>query len=263
MERFTLISPEEMIESEAQEAQPAVEDRLHISLAAEPAGLAVLDDQLRYVQINETLARINGVPVEEHLGKTIRQVLPQLAPMVEPVLHKILTTGTPALNLRLSGETASEPGVTHHWMLSFIPLPGNNGRPKGISALVVDVTNQPQPDAEATQLLSDPNHVSSNGHAMQGAVALRKGIGALQDLTLALSTAVEVLQHAQVTEPAPKQPEINQDFNLNDEVRRFETDLIERALRQTGGNQKKAARLLGVKHTTLHTKIKRYKIAVP
>ena len=46
---------------------------------------------------------------------------------------------------------------------------------------------------------------------------------------------------------------------LCDEVKRFEIDLIRSALERTGGNQVRAARLLGVKPTTLNAKLKRYK----
>jgi DNA-binding NtrC family response regulator len=45
-----------------------------------------------------------------------------------------------------------------------------------------------------------------------------------------------------------------------DEVRRFETDLIRWALLRTGGHQRRAARLLNLKVTTLNAKIKRYGI---
>jgi DNA-binding NtrC family response regulator len=48
---------------------------------------------------------------------------------------------------------------------------------------------------------------------------------------------------------------------LYDEVQRFETALIRHALGRTGGSQTRAAKLLGVKLTTLNSKIKRYKIA--
>ena len=48
---------------------------------------------------------------------------------------------------------------------------------------------------------------------------------------------------------------------LSDEVQRFEIDLIRSALDRTGGNQVRAARLLGVKPTTLNAKLKRYKIS--
>ena len=45
-----------------------------------------------------------------------------------------------------------------------------------------------------------------------------------------------------------------------EEVRRFETDLIRWALMRTGGHQRRAARLLNLKVTTLNAKIKRYGI---
>ena len=48
--------------------------------------------------------------------------------------------------------------------------------------------------------------------------------------------------------------------NFYDEVRRFEIDLIRRALDQTGGHQSRAARLLGMNPTTLNSKIKTYNI---
>ncbi len=49
-------------------------------------------------------------------------------------------------------------------------------------------------------------------------------------------------------------------FDAHTEVRRFEAELIRSALIRTGGRQRRAARLLGMKVTTLNTKIKRYKI---
>ena len=44
------------------------------------------------------------------------------------------------------------------------------------------------------------------------------------------------------------------------EVQRFETALIKLALEQTGGNQARAARQLGLRATTLNSKIKLYGI---
>lgn len=51
-------------------------------------------------------------------------------------------------------------------------------------------------------------------------------------------------------------------IDLQAEVRRFEAELIRSALIQTNGRQRRAARLLGTKVTTLNTKIKRYNIKV-
>ncbi|MEO8433812.1 MAG: sigma-54 dependent transcriptional regulator [Pyrinomonadaceae bacterium] len=54
--------------------------------------------------------------------------------------------------------------------------------------------------------------------------------------------------------------DIGRGVNFYDEVRRFEIDLIRRALEQTGGHQSRAARLLGMNPTTLNSKIKTYNI---
>jgi DNA-binding NtrC family response regulator len=49
-------------------------------------------------------------------------------------------------------------------------------------------------------------------------------------------------------------------LRLSEEVQRFEADLIRCALARTSGNQRRAASLLGIKATTLNSKIKRYNI---
>ena len=44
-----------------------------------PVGLCLLDKDLRYLRINERLAAINGRPISEHLGRTLREVIPDIA----------------------------------------------------------------------------------------------------------------------------------------------------------------------------------------
>lgn len=53
----------------------------------------------------------------------------------------------------------------------------------------------------------------------------------------------------------------NGSFDLNEKVREFEIKLIRTALLKTGGNQRRASSLLGIKNTTLHNKIKTYGIS--
>jgi len=97
----------------------------------------------------------------------------------------------------------------------------------------------------------------SSAKAGQGSVLLREAtldnrLEALRDVAATLLEAVDSLRVAQ--------PSRDHSIRLQAEVQRFETDLIRTALERTGGNQARAARLLGVKHTTLNAKIKRYKI---
>lgn len=93
------------------------------------------------------------------------------------------------------------------------------------------------------------------GHAstLLREVALEHRLNALRDVALSLLTEVESLGNVQPTRTDRK-------LKLHDEVKQFEIDLIRIALDRTHGSQTRAARLLGVKLTTLNTKIKRYKI---
>ena len=49
-------------------------------------------------------------------------------------------------------------------------------------------------------------------------------------------------------------------INLREVVQRFEQSLIRSALKQTGGRQRRAARLLGLNVSSLNMRIKRYKL---
>lgn len=87
-----------------------------------------------------------------------------------------------------------------------------------------------------------------------GEATLNIRIEALKELTQDLLKQIESLRGER---PGSTQA---RKINLQEEVRRFETDIIRYALLRTGGSQRRAARLLGVKPTTLNAKIKRYGI---
>ena len=89
-----------------------------------------------------TLAEMNGIPVEQHLGRTVREVVPRIASAVEPILHEVLATGEPVLNVEISGETPREPGVQRHWIESFFPIAGPDGSSSAVGAIVVETTKQ-------------------------------------------------------------------------------------------------------------------------
>lgn len=75
----------------------------------------------------------------------------------------------------------------------------------------------------------------------------------LRELAAALLQEVDSLKGSGSFESRPS-------VDFAEEVRRFETDLIRWALMRTGGHQRRAARLLNLKVTTLNAKIKRYGI---
>ena len=71
----------------------------------------------------------------------------------------------------------------------------------------------------------------------------------LREAAITLLREVESIASQQ--EPQPRR------LALQEEVQRYECELIREALQRTRGNQRRAAKLLGVKVTTLNCKIKR------
>ena len=78
---------------------------------AAPVGLGFIDSQLRYVGVNNYLADFNGLAAEAHQGRTIREVLPQLADMLEPIYQRVLATGEPVLDVEKTGHNGVQPGL--------------------------------------------------------------------------------------------------------------------------------------------------------
>ncbi len=107
-----------------------------------PVGLGIFDSEFRYVFINDTLQKINGASREEHIGKSIEEILPEGAELIRPLFEKIMSDGRPILNMELSGEVPSRPGEASHFLTSYFPIFDKDGKPIRIGAAVVDITEQ-------------------------------------------------------------------------------------------------------------------------
>src|SRR5258706_15180090 len=81
--------------------------------------------------------------------------------------------------------------------------------------------------------------------------ALNNQLDFLRDALLATLDALESIRASYL-------PQSN--LQLNEAVQQFEENLLRTALVRSQGNQTHAARLLGVKVTTFHAKLKRHKI---
>jgi PAS domain S-box-containing protein len=113
-----------------------------------PAGMGMVDSQLRYLKVNQPLADINGLPIEQHQGKTLREVVPRLADIIEPVYREVFATGKSILNFEISGETASSPGESRDWQLTCFPLMGKDAKPRAVGMVVAEITERKRAEAE-------------------------------------------------------------------------------------------------------------------
>ncbi len=107
-----------------------------------PVGLEIIDDQMRFVHINEILAEIDGCSPAEHIGKTIAEIVPHMASNLEATYRHVLSTGEAILNLEETGETPKQPGVLRHWISSRFPLLGEQGKPIAVGGVTVEITER-------------------------------------------------------------------------------------------------------------------------
>ncbi len=107
-----------------------------------PVGLGFLDREFRTVRANETLAEIHGLPVEDQIGRTIEEVVPDLWLQIEPMCRRVLETGEPIVNVEVDGRG---PGNAERrcWLSSFYPV-RLAAEVIGIGLIVVDITERRQ-----------------------------------------------------------------------------------------------------------------------
>ncbi|MFI8093237.1 SpoIIE family protein phosphatase [Streptomyces sp. NPDC086080] len=118
-------------------------------VAQSPIGLAVLDVDLRYVSVNPALEQINGIPAEQHLGRTMRDVLPLVGvDTVEDAAREVLDTGRPVVARPTTGRTPADPDEDRTWAISLYRLEDALGSVLGVAMSVVDITEQRRANAE-------------------------------------------------------------------------------------------------------------------
>ncbi|MFJ1735686.1 SpoIIE family protein phosphatase [Streptomyces sp. NPDC088254] len=112
-------------------------------LTRSPVGMAVMDLEMRYVWVNDTLERFGGVPREQRLGRRLSDLLPGLqGETIEGVMRKVLTTGVPVTDYEYMGWSWADPHRQHAYSTSFFPLVDANDSVTGLCYMVMDVTER-------------------------------------------------------------------------------------------------------------------------
>jgi PAS domain S-box-containing protein len=108
--------------------------------AATPIGFKLVDRDLKVVRINQMLADLEGRPVEECIGWTVAELVPDLWPQLEGVYRRALA-GDTVSNVDVSKPSAAEPHRMRHWLASYYPV-RIDGEIVGVGNVVVDITER-------------------------------------------------------------------------------------------------------------------------
>lgn len=108
-----------------------------------PVGVAILESpDFRYSKINHTLADINGLSIEEHLGKPIAEVLPHAAADIIPELQRVLDTGEATPKREFTTRLPKDPNQLRYFIDAFFPIFGVDGNPEAVGVMVLDITER-------------------------------------------------------------------------------------------------------------------------
>jgi PAS domain S-box-containing protein len=104
--------------------------------ASAPIGLAFLDPELRYLRVNEALARTNDRPAEDVVGRRLTEVFPKTPAEIVAAYRSVVDTGEPIVDKEIATSTG------RHFVASYYPVRAAGGETLGVGAVVNEVTDR-------------------------------------------------------------------------------------------------------------------------
>ena len=102
-----------------------------------PVGLCFLDRDLRYVNLNQRLADMNGSSVQEMLGRKVAEIVPKMYAQAEANLKRALQ-GEAHSGVLLYGPPAQPGGPATERLASYQPVRDEDGEVLGVCVSILD-----------------------------------------------------------------------------------------------------------------------------
>ena len=151
---------DELRESRAKLAEQVSE--LNALYESAPIGLAFFSRDYRYLRVNDELAAINGVAADDHLGRTVRDILGDYADSIEPAIAQVFATGEALGGVEASGVTPDKPGIQRHWLAGFYPVRSPEGAVDAVGAWVIEISERKAAEQREMMLAREVDHRAKN-----------------------------------------------------------------------------------------------------
>jgi PAS domain S-box-containing protein/putative nucleotidyltransferase with HDIG domain len=181
--------------------------------ASTPIGVKLVDRDLRIIRVNETLARINGLSIEEQLGRPVCEIIPDLWPELKPVYERALA-GEATANVEICGPSAEIPDQVRYWLGSYYPVRVDS-EIIGVGNVVVDITELKQAQATISRNLAalvdtiattveyrDPYTAGHQERVAQIATAIAQELGLESEEIDGIRTAASIHDLGKISIPA-------------------------------------------------------------
>jgi PAS domain S-box-containing protein len=127
-----------------------------------PVGLCLLDVKMRYVSLNRRLAEMNGVPLREHLGKTVEEVVPHIFAVVEPFIRRAME-GEPVIGVEVQKPPREAGEERQTLLLSYQPARDEAGEVLGVSVAAMDITGHKRTEEALRESITHFRHLLELG----------------------------------------------------------------------------------------------------
>lgn len=119
-----------------------------------PFGVALLDEDLRFLRLNEALAALLGLPRDEHFGRSITDVIPRLDPAAIERMRRVLATGEPLMNQEEITGSRRPSGRRRYWMVSYQRVEREAGG-RGLVVVIQEISDRKEVEARERQVRRD------------------------------------------------------------------------------------------------------------
>lgn len=145
---------------QAESRAQAIEARLRAVYAHAPLGLCLLDRELRFLAVNDRLARAHGRPAEAHAGQAFAEVAPHFAAELEGRLRRLVETGEAVEELEFCANVENDEECC--WLCNYHPVHDQEGSLVAVSGAVVDITARRRTENSARRLSQEVDHRAQN-----------------------------------------------------------------------------------------------------
>ena len=115
-------------------------------LDSSPVAFALYDRNLRFIRINRAFSELTGQAPHDHIGETLADVAPALAPTLSPALERVVEYDLPLRDVELSLDAPLTDNwvrpAKRHWLASFYPVRTSSGGVLGVGALMLEITER-------------------------------------------------------------------------------------------------------------------------
>jgi two-component system CheB/CheR fusion protein len=154
----------EEAEAATAEAEARMEE-LEQFYRVSPTAMGVVDSDYRYLRANPQLATINGVSPEDHIGRTMHEIVPDVAEAKVSAARQVFETAQPVVGKIMRGAQANDPEDIRFWRMDFYPLSvpnPRNGDTRAVGFNVTDITEIMNLQADLRRIMRELQHRVKN-----------------------------------------------------------------------------------------------------